>query len=36
LQSSLTATDEALVRLQPAKSYYPEVLHLAIKRLGVL
>ncbi len=30
------ATDEALVRLQPAKSYYPEVLHLAIKRLGAL
>jgi len=26
------ATDEALVRLQPAKSYYPEVLHLAIQR----
>ncbi|MEQ8247303.1 MAG: hypothetical protein RID42_06440 [Alphaproteobacteria bacterium] len=30
------ATDEALVRLQPAKSYYPEVLHLAIQRLGTL
>jgi len=29
-------TDEALVRLQPAKSYYPEVLHLAIKRLGTV
>ncbi len=30
------ATDEALVRLQPLKSYYPEVLHLAIDRLRAL
>ena len=27
------ATDEALVRLQPVKEYYPEVLHLAIAQL---
>ena len=36
LGMSRTPTHEALVRLQPAKSYYPEVLHLAIKRLGAL
>jgi len=36
LEERAPTTDEALVRLQPAKSYYPEVLHLAIKRLGAL
>lgn len=36
LEDRAPMTDEALVRLQPAKSYYPEVLHLAIKRLGAI
>lgn len=29
-------TDQALVRLQPVKSYYPEVLQLAIERIRAL
>jgi hypothetical protein len=29
-------TDEAMIRLQPVKSYYPEVLHLAIERVHAL
>jgi hypothetical protein len=36
LEDRAPTTDEALVRLQPVKNYYPEVLHLAIKRLGAL
>ncbi len=31
-----SATDEALVRLQPVKEYYPEVLHLAIEQVHEL
>jgi hypothetical protein len=36
LEDRAPVTDEDLVRLQPAKSYYPEVPHLAVKRLGAL
>lgn len=36
VEERATVTDEALVRLQPIKPYYPEVLHLAIEQVHAL
>lgn len=36
IEERASMTDEALVRLQPIKPYYPEVLHLAIEQVHAL